>query len=876
MRFIMIRPSHYISNAASATLGVALAGAALLVVCFGARPALAEGLPGSDTRLAREQTAAVPSNALISPDGKRSVWVKEDGAGFWYAGRSAGGAWSNPAQITIRGVVRSPAFSPDGNKLAFENARGGYSTQDPDIWGSVRAYSWGFIAIFNFDDERISYVNPSFAEDRDPRWSSSDTISYTRHIEGVRDAILTSMNPGAQPRPGSAPKNKTLLEALLATPLVYQPVAAADGRSLAFVARVARTRAIYFLRVGESAKPLVRYSDDDGQDLTQVALSPDGSLLSFVRGGPPNSKGEVPNPRTLATPPLRQVWLLATAGGAAPRPMGIGHEPQFSPDGDRLIWLTERGVASVPLLNKDGHRSDAGAAEILLAGPLFAPRFSPDGNKVAYERSSYVEVFDLKSRASWAVAKPADAVDVDPAWSPDGESIALRRLAGSQPPTENGYAGEYVAKEPWSIQVASVATHQVREVWRADPGIGSAYYDLDQDPTDTGAQVRQLFWSEGNDIAFTWERDGWRHLYAVSAQGGQPRLLTPGDGEVETAALSLDRKTMVYSTNIGDPYRRHIAAVAFSGAAPKSITQGPTSQWTPVPLAAGIAYIDAGWAMPPAVVLQDLNGVTRGAGGPAVPDAYPSSQMVKPQPVSFPGVDGQTAYGQLFVPAKPSGCGVVFVHGGITRQMLLGFHYMDAYSNLYELNQYFATQGCAVLSVEYRSSIMRGYAFRNAPGWGNGGASEYRDVLGGANYLKSRADLKIDKIGIYGLSWGGYLTAQALARNSDVFKVGFDMAGVHGFPGATFKYSPLAFVGQWQSPVYIVAGDDDRNVDFNQSIALLQALRSKTDSVEIAEKVIPNEIHDLSLTFEDLVDVYFEGSEFMLNHLPRSRAPGDK
>ncbi len=871
MRFIMIRPSHYISNAASATLGVTLASAALLIVCFGASSALADGLPTADTRLAREQTASLPSNALISPDGKRSVWAKQDGAGFWYAEIRAGGAWSNPGEIAIRGVVRSPAFSPDGSKLAFENARGGYSTQDPDLWAGVRAYSWGFIAIFNFDDQRISYVNPSFAEDRDPHWSSNDTISYTRHVEGVPDAILTSMIPDAQHRPGSAPKNKALLEALLATPLVYQPVAAADGRSLAFVAREARTRAIYFLRVGESAKPLVRYPDDDGQDLTQVALSPDGSLLSFVRGGPPNSKGEVANPRSLATPPLRQVWLLDTAGGAAPRPVGIGHAPQFSPDGARLIWITERGVVSAPLLRKDGHRSDVGAAEILLAGPLFALSFSPDGNKVAYERSSFVEVFDLKSRDTWAVAKPADAVDIDPNWSPDGESIALRRLVGPQPPTENGYAGEYVAKEPWAIQVASVATHQVREVWRADAGMGSTYYDLDQDPTDTGAQVRQLFWSDGNDIAFTWERDGWRHLYAVSAQGGQPRLLTPGEGEVETAALSLDRKTLVYSTNIGDPYRRHIAAVAISGGAPKSVTQGPTSQWTPVPLAAGIAYIDAGWAMPPAVVLQDLQGVTRGAGGPAVPNAYPSSQMVKPQPVSFPGVDRQMAYGQLFVPAKPSGCGVVFVHGGITRQMLLGFHYMDAYSNLYELNQYFSTQGCAVLSVEYRSSIMRGYAFRNAPGWGNGGASEYKDVLGGANYLKSRGDLKIDKIGIYGLSWGGYLTAQALARNSDVFKVGFDMAGVHGFPGATFKYSPLAFVGQWRSPVYIVAGDDDRNVDFNQSIALLQALRSKTDTVEIAEKVIPNEIHDLSLTFEDLVDVYFEGSEFMLNHLLRSR-----
>jgi len=105
----------------------------------------------------------------------------------------------------------------------------------------------------------------------------------------------------------------------------------------------------------------------------------------------------------------------------------------------------------------------------------------------------------------------------------------------------------------------------------------------------------------------------------------------------------------------------------------------------------------------------------------------------------------------------------------------------------------FASRGCVVLSVEYRSSIMRGYAFRNAPGWGTAGASEYQDVLGGANYLKSRADLHVANIGIFGLSWGGYLTAQALARNSDVFKVGFDMAGVHSFPHDAFKYSPAAF-----------------------------------------------------------------------------------
>ena len=510
---------------------------------------------------------------------------------------------------------------------------------------------------------------------------------------------------------------------------------------------------------------------------------------------------------------------------------------------------------------------DIAGAETVLVGPVSALRFSPDGRRVAYQGASYIEVCDLYTRVVGAIAKPANASDVDPTWSPDGHSIAFRRLFGPQPPnTDMGYAGEYVAPEPWAILEAIPATHQVREIWRAEHGIGSAYYDLDQDPSDTGADGGQLFWSQSDDIGFTWERDGWRHLYAISIHGGPVRLLTAGEGEVETAALSIDRKYILYSTNIGDAERRHIGAVAFTGKSPSLLTQGVASQWTPVPLADGaVAFIDAGWASAPAVMVRDALGKVTAVGGPAA-HALPKN-MVEPKPVTFTGTDGHKAYGQLFIPSKPSGCAIVFVHGGITRQMLLGFHYMDSYSVSYELNQYFSMRGCVVLSVEYRSSIMRGYGFRNAPGWGNAGASEYKDVLGGAEYLKSRRDLHVAKIGIYGLSWGGYLTAQALARNSDVFAAGFDMAGVHAFPGDSFKYSPAAYADQWRSPVYIAAGDDDRDLDFNQSIVLVQALRNQPQQIEIGIKVIPNEIHDLRLTFEDLLDVYWQGSEFMLNHL---------
>ena len=260
-------------------------------------------------------------------------------------------------------------------------------------------------------------------------------------------------------------------------------------------------RARFISRRSAAPRALIRYDADDGQALSQIALSRDGALLAYVRGGEPNGKGEIPNPRSLGTPPRREIWLLSTTGTDAPQLLGQGFAPQFSPDGARLLWLTDRGVASAPV-SRSG--VDIAGFEILLPGPAYALRFSPDGRRIAYERSSHVEVCDLSTRAVWAVDKPPDAVDLDPTWSPDGRSLALRRLFGPQPNTDVGYAGEYLAPQPWAILEASATTRQVREIWRAADGLGSAYYDLDQDASDAGVDSGQLFWSIDNDIAFTW------------------------------------------------------------------------------------------------------------------------------------------------------------------------------------------------------------------------------------------------------------------------------------------------------------------------------------------------------------------------------------
>lgn len=828
-------------------------------------PAAAQAAPG-DRGAA---VIAVPAHALRSPGGDRAVWLNEERNGLWLVERDAqNGGWSAPRiAFTIRGGVRNPVFSPDGMAVAFENPRGGHVTGG---YVSARQTEWSYIATFDFGSRCIAYLEPAFARDLDPRWSADGRqISFTRKAAGRAEARLTIARPGAEP-PASTPARypgSFAIEAVLGAPLVYQPQASGDGRSIAYVAREGRKRAIYFKRLGEPARAVAVYPDDDGQELSDVALSRDGRMLVYVRGGPVNNKGEVPNPRSTTQAPSRQIWRVRTDGGASPELLGTGEDPQISPDDTRIVWSAERGLVSTPLTGA------LGTGELLLSGTVANPRFSPDGRRLVFERAGHIELFDLTTLDRRTVTKPADAVDAGPVWSPDGANIAFRRMLGKQPTFLGiGYEGPYVSAEPWSIWSAGGDTGgedpAPRRLWQAQPGMGSAFYGLTQDATNTGVRADQLFWSRSGRIGFVWERDGWRHLYAIPERGGDAVLLTAGDGEVESAALSHDGRSLVYSHNIGDLDRRHLASVALDGGAPLQLTTGNASQWGATPLSDGrLAYIHAGWADPPRVTIRDGDGRSAAEALPAIPADYPARAMVEPQAVSFPGTDGETAYGQLFVPRKPRGCGVVYVHGGIRRQMLLGYHYIDAYSNLYEMNQYFADRGCAVLSVEYRSSIMRGHAFRNAPGWGDAGASEYKDVLGGANYLKSRADLKVGRIGIYGLSWGGYLTAQALARNSDVFAVGFDMAGVHDFLKGGYPHSPMAHAGKWTSPVYIAAGDDDRNVDFNQSMVLADLLRAKRPDVKMVERVIPNETHDMYLTFNTLTDLYREGGEFMLDEL---------
>ena len=204
-----------------------------------------------------------------------------------------------------------------------------------------------------------------------------------------------------------------------------------------------------------------------------------------------------------------------------------------------------------------------------------------------------------------------------------------------------------------------------------------------------------------------------------------------------------------------------------------------------------------------------------------------------------------------------------------------------------------------MLSVNYRLGIGYGHAFQFPDQAGQRGAAEYLDVLAAAAFLQARDDVDAKRLGIWGGSYGGYLTALALGRNSDIFAAGVDIHGVHNWDRqgraapnlsaalagdgitqadlqaiarVTYQSSPVSAVATWKSPVLLIHADDDRNVEFHQTVDLKQRLVEQGVSVE--EVVIPDDIHDFLLfqswrTVATATSAFFE-RQFMRRERPAS------
>lgn len=628
-----------------------------------------------------------------------------------------------------------------------------------------------------------------------------------------------------------------------------------------------------FLAEAPDFKPrkLTNYEGDNGQEINSITFLPNGKSLLFIRGGANNSAGEIPNPAELQGTVERAIYKIDLDGNNLKKIVN-GAYPKISPNGSTLayiyggqIWTLNLDSANISPKKLFHSRGSQGSI-----------RWSPDGSKIAFASSrgdhNFIGICDIATQQIKYIDPGVDG-DIDPTWSPDGKSIAFIRI----PFTKDALIfGPERASLPWSIRVVDLTTGLAKEIWKAQKGVGSNFF--------AGGLVAEnhLFWTSDNMIIFPYEGDGWHHLYSVSASGGTAKLLTPDKGEVEYAFLANDKKTVIYNTNIGDIDRRHIWSVTASGT-PKPITTGQGIEWSPVQTSDGqLAILRSDAKVPARPSLVTSDGKIKDIAPEFIPNDFPSNQLVVPQAVMITATDGMQIPAQLFLPknhkAGEKHPAAIFFHGGSRRQMLLGFNYGEYYHKAYSLNQYLVSQGYVVLSVNYRSGIGYGMEFREAENYGATGASEYNDVVGAGLFLKSREDIDGTKIGLWGGSYGGYLTALGLAKASDLFAAGVDIHGVHDWnvvvknfipnydankraewAKVAYQSSPMPYVNSWKSPVLLIHGDDDRNVPFSETVTIAEALRK--NDVYMEQLIFPDEVHSF-LLYQNWLSAYKATASF--------------
>jgi len=682
------------------------------------------------------------------------------------------------------------------------------------------------------------------------------------------------------------------------------------------------------LAAGGASPPLTMAKFLEGKWTYQPGWSPDGRFIAF-----------------LWDDWVRQDIYVVPAEGGTPGRVSrsesfignpsfgsAGEPPTWSPDGKHLLYSQDGDLflTSVPegaiLRLTDTGDFESGA------------RFSPDGREIAYSKGGDLYVLD-RSTASTRQLTREGRGDGGVVWSPDGRWLAF----GSGPTTRVSWSPDYsgpLVSYNWGkrgtrdVGVMAARGGPVR--WMAASADNESFADWSPDSqsillerrsvdvkdrtvylaTLDGSSLKPIyrqrddkflasndqhaiFSPDGRRVAFTSDEDGWNHLYALDLDGGAPQRLTRGNFEVSYPAWTPDGNALVFCSTEAGTAERHIYKVSLADGSRTRLTTaaGVNTAAALSPKGDRVLYLHSDpthlpdvWVMPlaPGSPARQL--------GDGMTEELHAFRWQTPQVVTYPSqVDELPIKAQLFVPPtldkKKRHPAIVHTHqAAIYQEVYLGPGPQKDNVAWYGFHQWLAQEGYVVLNVDYRGSYGYGRDFRVGDYMDLGGA-DARDVVSGVEYLKTLGYVDPNRIGVYGMSYGGHMVLSLLTKFPDVFRAGVDIAGVADFllnyeslygpwilgrlgtpeqnPQAYFNGSAINFIERIKAPLLILHGTNDPNVTLLQSILLVDRLLKNGKRFEF--EIYPGELHFFTKK-RSWVDAFAKMAKFFEEHV--RGAPG--
>lgn len=550
----------------------------------------------------------------------------------------------------------------------------------------------------------------------------------------------------------------------------------------------------------------------------------------------------------------------------------------WSPDGRRLAYLQSGDIWLVPFHGGRGAVAwGAPAAFVHGSGKDSAPAWSPDGGTLGYVRDGKIWLYRFNDHSSQLLSLPGQVKPGhhSPAFSfsPDGSHIAAIILDGKQrdllvtdlegqvlwrtETTHNECDHAWVDSTRLHFTTVEYPLSRWREHAILDLKTGESR-SLVREEAEQGlkAELAPRVHPGGAGIVYALHAGGWPHLHYLDLTTKELQQITFGNCDdtgyaYDAFGFSPDGQWLAYDSSRDVRLtEREIWMINPATGENHRLTNLGGTNVNPVwsPDGRQIAFLHADpyrsvdiWVMALGSEPKQLTF--------SMPESLTPEKLTPPEHVTYPGVKGLTVQADLFLPkgfdpAKKYPA-IVFIHGGMARQMRHGFHPIISYAVFHAYHQYLLHKGYVILSVDYRGSIGYGVEYEQAT-YRNMCVDDLDDVIRGAEYLKGLNGVDPERIGVYGISYGGYLTMGALTKHPEVFQMGINIAGIwdyeqyqrwyeklyvgggwHGLGRMTGmpspenaeiwrQASPRNFVANMKRPLLSLMGTADMNVDYQQ------------------------------------------------------------